>query len=124
MDISELLKAEVREAGEERGSWTGKIGGHEITIYASALTPGDMEYVNRKHPGFESQPTQPGFVELICRKAVHEDGSKVFAPGRDKPLLMRMKSEKIASIVSGLFGNDFADETDLSDEALEDAEKN
>lgn len=124
MNISDLLLGEIREASETKSSWTGKLNGHEVTFYAAPLTPADMEAVNKRYPGFEHAPGQSGFAYLLCLKAVDASGQRVFALGRDLPLLMKLKSEKLNEIVNGLFGEDFPAETDLGDPAIEATEGN
>lgn len=118
MNIHELLLGEIREANGAKSSWSGKLYSQDVTFYSAPLTPADMEAVNKRYPGFEQSPTQPGFAYLLCIKAVDEDGKKVFAIGRDLPLVLKLKSEKLMDIVNSLFGQDFPSDTDLSDDAI------
>jgi hypothetical protein len=105
LDINALLKAEL--GAKPKFEATITLGGVEITAYSGPITPSDMIAVEREYPGFEQNPTQGGLVELLIHKAVDENGKRIFAKGRDKPLLLLLPSTKITEIVQALFGDAF-----------------
>ena len=113
MSLSALIAAEV--ASYEDTEWTGQIGGETVTLTSSPLTGADMTFVTRRHPNFLSSPTFEGMVELLVRKARTEKGDHAFSV-KDKPVLMRFNTDKIAEMFGALFEGQF-DDDDESHEA-------
>jgi hypothetical protein len=61
-------------------SW-GEDGG-SAHIFATPVTAGDLDRLQRKHKDFLSNMTIAGMVDLIIMKAEVEDGSKAFTRHR------------------------------------------
>lgn len=115
--FSEALRAEV--SSYEDTSWSGTLGGIQVTLSASPLTPKDMTFIRRQHPDFQMNPSLAGMVDLIILKATDEKGDKAFDV-TDKVFLVRTSATKIGEIFGGLFGSQF----DAEDEAgFEDRKK-
>jgi hypothetical protein len=121
VDINALLRAEIGKKPKYEAVFT--LGDVEITAYSGPITPSDMIAVEKEHPGFEQNPTQGGLVELLIHKAVDENGKRIFAKGRDKPLLLLLPSTKITEIVQALFGDAFR-AAEITDESVRSAEGN
>lgn len=103
MDIHALLKKEL--ADQSRSEWTGFLGGSKVTLYAKPLSPGDNHAVLAKYPNFNQSMDMEGMAYYIVLKAEDDDGKRVFAEGRDMPLLRRLGQVKIGEIFRGLFGD-------------------
>jgi hypothetical protein len=106
-DFEKLLAEEV--AGYGLSSWTGEIGGQTVTLYSKPLSPADTDAISKKHKDFVSSPNFGGMVDAIIRKAVDEDGNKLFN-AKHRPLLLKMQVDKIGDIFSKLFGNQYEDD--------------
>lgn len=113
MNIDELLIEEIRASNADRKSWTGTLGGTTVTMYAKPMCPADFEYVaKRGYRDFLANPTMGGMIEMIVRKAEHEDGKKMFpSPNKTVPLLSKIGNTKVASIFTELFSEDMVSET-------------
>lgn len=118
MDITSLLKAEIASQNEEVREWTGEIGGEEVTLCATPISPFDTRMVTKKFPGFETAPSSAAMVYLICHKATDKDGKKVFNKDKHAPIMQRLPLEFTSQIAQALFADDF-DEGDLDLEKLE-----
>lgn len=113
MKIEDLLAAQVRETNANRNSWTGEIGGSEVTWYAKPLCPKDFEIVSKRgHSGFLSNPTMGGMVEMLLHKIEDDSGTKVFSPNAHRPVMMRIGTSLVSEIFGALFGDDLDVETD------------
>ena len=104
MDINALLKQEIQSY--DRKSWTGLIGGEEVTIYADPLSPADEKQITRKFPNFMQSPGTAGMAYAIALKARKDDGERMFSMGKDLPILNKFKMGLIAEIFAGLFGEE------------------
>lgn len=117
--MSGLGKA-IREAAKrERRCFELVLGDFKLTMYSHPLTGADMDWLLSKHPTFLDMPSAMSSVDTIIRKAEAEDGSKLFTTG-DRDELKRIPVEVLMNIRHSLFSDDM----NLSDEAVEDAEKN
>ncbi|MEK9917976.1 MAG: hypothetical protein VW496_01160 [Pelagibacteraceae bacterium] len=83
-------------------SW-GEDGG-SAHIFATPVTAGDLDRLQRKHKDFLSNMTIAGMVDLIIMKAEVEDGSKAFTI-EDRPVLMREEIGVIADIAGKMFAD-------------------
>lgn len=108
------LRAEV--TGYDNTEWTGRLGGEEVTLFAKPATSADMERISNRHPGFLTQPSMGGMIDMIILKATDSDGESAFDKG-DRIFLMRMSTDKIGEIFRTLFGKQFIED---DDEAFED----
>lgn len=116
--FSDALKAEISSyAGS---SWTGELGGQQITLTATPITPKDMSVIRRTHPDFQTNPSLPGMLDLIILKARDDSGEAAFDL-TDKPFLMRISASKVGEIFGGLFGSQFEAE---DEQGFEDRKKN
>lgn len=88
----EVRQFEVEEWGDD---------GEPLVIYYGALTAGDMNRIQRKHPNFLNNPTLEAFVEIIILKALDKDGEKLFDLG-DKPVLMREEVSVVSKVANAL----------------------
>ena len=112
VDFNALIQQEVQSQHEDRGEWSGSLGGQDVTIYAKPLCAADHEYVaKRGHRDFLVNPTIAGMVEMLARKAEDENGNKIFKPNRDVPVLKRLGQDKIGDIFRSLFGDQVEPET-------------
>lgn len=118
MNISDLLKAEIASQNEDTREWTGKIGGEEVTLYATPISPYDTKVVTGKFPNFEMSPSAAAMCYLICHKATDKDGNKVFNKDKDARYMERLPMEFTSEISQALFGDDF-EEGDLDLDKLE-----
>lgn len=116
--FSNLVDAEARSYGLTE--WNGKLGGEDVSLFATPLTAGDFEHAARrtKNPNFTQSPTIEGMVEILIRKCRDEHGEAAFNLV-DKSGMMKWKTDLIAEIFGALFGDLVVD-----DEAVEDHVKN
>jgi hypothetical protein len=113
--FSDSLLEEVKSYTDTE--WTGALGKREITLVAKPITPADMTIISRAHPDFGRSPSMEGMVDLIIHKARDPaDNQKAFDRG-DKPLVMKLGTDKIAEIFTALFGKQMVED---SDEEFED----
>ena len=75
-----------------------------LIVYSGILTCGDVDKLQRKHPGFMSNPTIAAMVDLIIMKAEDKDGEKLFTL-EDKPFLMRESVNVISSVAGQMFSS-------------------
>jgi hypothetical protein len=73
-----------------------------LLVYTGMLTCGDVDKLQRKHPGFMSNPTVAAMVDLIIMKAEDKDGEKLFTL-EDKPFLMRESVTLVSRIAGEMF---------------------
>jgi len=109
MDVEALLKSEL--SSYEATSWTGGIGGTEITLYAKPLTSKDISSVRRNFPDFMTSPSPAGMIHLIMSKASDADENRVFTP-KHRPLLERLKTTLIGEIFTTLFADQLDEDDD------------
>lgn len=113
VDFSALIQQEVQSQNEDRGEWSGSLGGQDVTIYAKPLCTADHDYVaKRGHRDFLVNPSLAGMVEMLARKAEDESGKKIFKPAKDVPVLKRLGQDKISDIFGSLFGDQMEPESD------------
>jgi hypothetical protein len=110
MDIGALLEGEIGSYAE--AEWSGELNGTTLTLTAKPLTPADMQFVEKMHKGFSTNPTTDGMIDLIIRKARY-NGETAFVKGKHFALLNRVKVNKIGEIFGALFG----DQVTAEDEA-------
>lgn len=84
---------EVNEWGED---------GVALIVYTGMLTCGDVDKLQRKHPGFMNNPTVAAMVDLIIMKAEDKNGEKLFTL-EDKPFLMRESVTLVSRIAGEMF---------------------
>lgn len=116
------LGDKIKAAGADRPrqKCTFVLGGEEHTIYAKAITGVDLEWVQRRHKEFATNPSLGAAVDLIIRKSETEAGEQAFDM-EDKPILLRQTISFISHIRDSLFPQS---DTDFSKEAIEDELKN
>lgn len=102
--FSENLKNEISSYVD--ASWSGELGGQQITLTAAPLSTKDMTFIRRQHPDFQVNPSLAGMIDLIMLKAHDVDGVKAFDL-TDKPFLLRVSATKVGEIFGGLFGGQF-----------------
>lgn len=95
---------DVKEWGED---------GKPERVFFGPLLAGEMDKIQRKHPGFLQSASFAGMVDLIILKAETGDGEKLFTL-EDKPILMREELNIIARVAADMMGAD----------SVEDQEKN
>jgi len=116
-NFAELIRKEVAQSAQDRGTWTGELGGTTVTIYAKPLCPADHEYARKKgYPDFMSNMPMGAMVHLLARKAESEAGSPIFRPNADVPILNKMGQDKIAEIFGELFAGQMEGEDDAAHE--------
>lgn len=118
MDIDKLVSDEAKSLKDDVREWTGEIGGQEVTLYSTPMSPYDGKMVSKKYRHFYDTPCPSSMSYLICLKAVDENGKKVFKPTH-APIMERWGLDKIVSISQKLFKGDFEEEI-----TLEELEKN
>lgn len=117
--FSDALRDEV--SGHSDTEWTGTLGKmDDVKLVSGPLTPNDITRISRVHPNFAQSPNMEGMVDLLILKCRDDDDQKAFDKG-DKPLLMRMGTNKVAEIFQALFASQLVDD---DDEAFEDRVKN
>lgn len=114
--FSDNLRKEISSYAD--ATWTGELGGQQITLAAAPLSTKDMTTIRRQHPDFQVNPSLAGMIDLIMLKANDTNGDKAFDL-TDKPFLLRVSATKIGEIFGGLFGGQF----DPDDEAAFDERK-
>ena len=92
--IKQKRTIEVPEWGEDNTP---------LILYASAVTAGDINKLQRRHKNFLNDMTVDGMVDLIIMKAETKDGEKAFTL-EDKPFLMSEKVSIIAELSAKMFG--------------------
>ena len=116
--FGDRLRAAVKT---ERNKFTLDLGDNEsIDLYAKPITGRDVEQITRKHKDFAVNPTVAAAVDMIIMKAETAEGEKAFTL-EDKQTLLGLPMEMLAEIRQGLFP---PDQSDVSDEAVEDELKN
>jgi len=116
--FSKMVSAEA--GSYEDTTWEGTFAGEHVRFFSRPLTSSDMTKISRAHPNFGASPTFEGMVDLLILKVRDEHGEKGFDRS-DKPVLMRVSTEKVGEIFAALFGSQFDDD---SDEAHEERVKN
>lgn len=93
--------------------WTGTLGSKEVTLVSRPITPADLQTLARLgHPEFAKNPTMEGMVEMLILKARDPaDGNKAFDKG-DRPVMMKVGTNKIGEIFAALFGNQLAEDSE------------
>lgn len=118
---TEDLRAEVNSDDTQRNEAVIEIGKKSIDVWAKPLTGVDMDWVARKHKGFFENPSMEAMADLLIRKTRDAvTGEKAFDM-KDKPFLLRMPLSWFQDVVGKILPD--AD-VDLSEEAIEEAEKN
>lgn len=112
--LAKLIEAEV--ASYDNTSWTGKLGGEDVTLVSLPLTSSDMVRITKKYPAFMSSPNLEGMVDLIILKARDKNGEKAFDL-IDRPVLMRVATSKIGEIFGTLFAEQITEDTEENHEA-------
>jgi len=80
-----------------------------LIIYHGPFTAGEMNRIQRKHPGFLGNPTLEAFVDIIILKAKEKDGEPMFDL-KDKAILLREEVGVISQVANNLMsGDDTAD---------------
>jgi hypothetical protein len=116
--FSDDIRDEISSYGETE--WKGTLGKREITLTSRPITPADMQRISRAHPRFTSEPTLEGMIDLIILKVTDENGERAFDRG-DKPMMMRMGSNKIGEIFAALYATQLVQD---DDESFEERVKN
>ncbi len=93
--VKEKRTIEVPEWGEDNTP---------LILYASAITAGDINKLQRKHKNFLNDMTIDGMIDLIIMKAETKDGERAFSE-IDKPFLMREEVNIIATLSAKMFGD-------------------
>lgn len=114
---SDLLRG---SAVAERNSVTVNLGGGAMTLYAYPLTGMEIDKITARHPNFAASPTVKAMVDIIVMKALTEADEPAFDAG-DKPPLLMKPVNLLNKLYLGLFPNK---DQDLTDAAIEEAEKN
>ena len=96
---------EVAEWGDDDSS--------PLIIYFGPMLAGEMDRIQRKHPGFFQSATCAGMVDLIIMKAEDEKGEKIFTL-EDKATLNREPFTQITRIAGSM----------IAAESVEEQEKN
>ena len=89
-------------------------GSEAAVIYASPLTAGDIDRIQKKHKDFLSNMSIAAMVDLIILKAETAEGEKAFTL-EDRPVLMRESLTVISDVAGQMFGEP---------ESIEEMEKN
>ncbi len=92
--VKEKRTIEIPEWGEDNVP---------LILYASAITAGDINKLQRKHKTFLNDMTVDAMVDLIIMKAETKDGQKAFTL-EDKPFLMKEEVNIIATLSAKMFG--------------------
>lgn len=121
MDITQLLTNEIQSY--ELNEWSGTLGGEALTLYAKPLSPYDVDQVLKKHPDFLTTMSPGAMADLICRKAVDENGKNVFILNQHRPILERLKVDIVAEIFAALFGDAFEEDSFDLDEMVKNSKR-
>ena len=116
--FSDALRAEVSSYGETE--WNGQLGGVDVKLMSKPITSADMTRIGRAHPDFTRSPNMEGMVDLLIIKATDDNGDKAFDKG-DKPMLMRIGTNRIGEIFHALFADQLVED---DDEKFEERVKN
>ena len=84
-----------------------------LILYFGPLLAGEMDRIQRKHPGFLQSASFAGMIDLIILKAEDKEGQKVFSL-EEKAILMREELTIIAKVAGAL----------MDGSTIEDQEKN
>ena len=97
----------IKETASVRRSATVAEWGEDdspLVVWASALSVGDMSFVQRRHKNFLDEMKVDGMLDLIIRKAEDKDGEKLFTLD-DKMTLKRARMSTIATLFGDLWGD-------------------
>ena len=109
-------KLRAQSQGLERNRVSITLGGEQVDIYSLPMTGLDFDWICRQHKDFVENPTVGGIVDLMIRKCTDEVGEPIFDK-QDRPHLMRQDMVWLTMVQNALFP---VDDTDLSDERIED----
>lgn len=102
----------LKEVGSyDDTEWTGTLGDTQVTLTSQPLTSADYTVIGKRHPNFAQAPTLEGMVDMLIRKCKDEHDNPAFDKS-DKPLLMRVGTNKIGDIFGDLFGGQMDEYTD------------
>ena len=82
-------------------------------VYYGPLLAGELNRIQRKHPGFLNATSFDAMIDLIILKAENGQGEKLFTL-EDKPVLMREEVSVISTVAAAF----------MSGESTEEQEKN
>lgn len=112
MSIAERIKERTSKKRHIDVAEWGE-GGQPERVFFGPLLAGELNRIQRKHPGFLQQASFEGMVDLIILKAENGQGEKMFTL-EDKAVLMREEVEIISRVSAEL----------MSSGSVEDHEKN
>lgn len=112
MSIAERIKARTSKKRHIDVAEWGEPDSPE-KVYFGPLLAGELNRIQRKHPGFLQNASFEGMVDLIILKAENGQGEKMFTL-EDKPVLLREEVEIISRVAAEL----------MSGTSVEAAEKN
>ena len=75
-----------------------------MVLFATPLTCGDFNKIQRKHPDFLNNMTIEGLVDMVILIAKDGDGNKAFDIS-DKPVLMRQPISVVTAVAGELMGD-------------------
>jgi hypothetical protein len=116
-NMDDLIKAEARSTKDDIREWTGKIGGEEVTLYSSTLSPKDTGAIDKRFPGFMQGANAEAMVAMLIRKCRDAHGKPVFKQHHQE-IMVAWGLAKIGDIYGTLFGDSF-EEIALDDEGYE-----
>lgn len=85
-----------------------------VTVYLKPVTSHHLTVLTKKHPDFQSSPSQSALIDMMMLLAETEDGEKMFDGAEDKLTLMAEPVDVVNSVLIELNPNT----------SIEDAEKN
>jgi hypothetical protein len=88
-------RVEVAQWGDENGP---------LVLFATPLSCGDFNKIQRKHPDFLNSMTVEGLVDMVILIAKDAEGNKAFDIA-DKPVLMRQPVGVVSSVAGELMGD-------------------
>jgi hypothetical protein len=117
MDITGLIRKEVRSTQDDLNEWSGEIAGQSVSLFAQSLTPADFELLRRRGYGdFMGNPSVGGMILMIMHKAMDAENEKVFKKKSDIKILERWSTVKIGEIFGELFKDDIEEASVLDDD--------
>jgi len=93
--VLDTKRVEVEQWGDEQGP---------LVLFATPLTCGDFNKIQRKHPDFLNNMTIEGLVDMVILIAKDGDGNKAFDIS-DKPVLMRQPISVVTAVAGELMGD-------------------
>lgn len=112
MDMKAILAAEIESYPTK--TWTGKLGGQDVTLHARPISANDVAKVRKVSPDFPFSFDPVGMAEAIALKATDAEGQLVF-DAHTVTILKRLRSGVVSDIFMTLFSDALETDEDVEE---------